>query len=213
MKCRRSDFLTLSCLQAITDGGDVGGAASRYTERRRQLSMNLDSIHPRDQTDEQLLERCRWEAFRGSGPGGQKRNKTSSAVRVVHEPTEISATASESRSQSVNRRHAYERLRLRIVLEMRKPVDKEGFEPPEWLQQLKGACGRLEVSARNGQFLALAGLLLDCLVATQGSVSDAATLLGVATAQFVRALEVEEKVWIEANRIRSEYGLKPLGVS
>jgi protein subunit release factor B len=49
--------------------------------------------------DNQLLADCRWEAFRGPGPGGQKRNKTSSAVRITHLPTGLSAIATESRSQ------------------------------------------------------------------------------------------------------------------
>ena len=44
--------------------------------------------------------------IRASGPGGQKRNKTSSAVRITHEPSGISAIANESRSQAENRRRA-----------------------------------------------------------------------------------------------------------
>lgn len=30
---------------------------------------------------------CRWDYYRGSGAGGQHRNKTSSAVRCTHEPS------------------------------------------------------------------------------------------------------------------------------
>lgn len=50
------------------------------------------------------------EFFRASGPGGQHRNVTMSGVRIRHIPTGIVVQATESRSQTVNRRKALERL-------------------------------------------------------------------------------------------------------
>src|SRR5438309_2526665 len=80
--------------------------------------------------DATLLRDCRWEAFRASGPGGQKRNKTSSAVRVVHLPSGVSAIANESRSQHSNRAKALERLRHRLTLSLRDDVPATGLELP-----------------------------------------------------------------------------------
>jgi hypothetical protein len=53
---------------------------------------------------------CRWDVFRGSGDGGQKKQKTSSGVRCVHEPSGAEGKATDNRHQNVNRRTAFERM-------------------------------------------------------------------------------------------------------
>ena len=63
------------------------------------------------QDDEALLRDCEVSTFIGGGPGGQHRNKTASAVRLVHLPTGVTVTATERRSQLRNRGAALERLR------------------------------------------------------------------------------------------------------
>lgn len=53
--------------------------------------------------------------YRATGPGGQHRNTTESAVRIKHLPTGIIVTATEERSQHANRAMAMERLRRRLA--------------------------------------------------------------------------------------------------
>ena len=60
------------------------------------------------------------EFYRGSGPGGQHRNVTDSAVRIRHLPTGVVAQASENRSQAQNREVAMERLRNALEKRERK---------------------------------------------------------------------------------------------
>ena len=60
---------------------------------------------------EQDLE---WTACRGSGAGGQARNKTSSAVQIWHRPTGITVRCESGRSQKQNRQDALAVLRAKI---------------------------------------------------------------------------------------------------
>jgi len=56
------------------------------------------------------------ESFaRSSGPGGQHVNKVSTAVTLTHLPSGLSVTVSDSRSQSMNRAIARERLAEKIA--------------------------------------------------------------------------------------------------
>jgi protein subunit release factor A len=64
--------------------------------------------------DDRLLEECRVETFRSGGAGGQHRDTTESAVRLVHLPTGVRATAQDERSQHRNKQLALSRLRDRL---------------------------------------------------------------------------------------------------
>src|SRR3989442_6638448 len=67
----------------------------------------------------QLLAQGEVDTYRASGPGGQKRNKTSSAVRIRHLPSGLIVIAEESRSQHENRARALRRLREAFFLKIR----------------------------------------------------------------------------------------------
>ena len=160
-------------------------------------------------TEDQLLAQCRWDQFRGSGPGGQKRNKTANAVRLTHLPTGVSATATESRSLAENKLYAVRRLRLKLATDLREPVDLARFEPPDWFLSVRRQ-DRIEVSHRHPLYAATAGLVLDLVAALSGNPAAVAINLGVSTTAVVKLLEGEPQLWAEANRIRAGLGMKPL---
>ena len=152
----------------------------------------------RNLSDEQFLTQCRFEAFRGSGPGGLKRNKTSSAIRLIHIRSGQTATGEEYRSQSQNRAAALKRLRHRMAMKYREPMPKD-------IPELD-----FDISNRNEKYLPLLGLVLDVLTEMGWSVSDASNRLGISTGQLVKFLRRDEKLWEEVNRQRQRLGLTTL---
>lgn len=165
-------------------------------------------------SEDQLLAQCEVDTYRASGPGGQKRNKTSSAVRLRHTPTGLIVIAEESRSQHENKAKALKRLFQALFLELRDtlPADvtpEAIAQLPDFASVLDGA-GRLHMSVKNPRFWPVVGVVLDVLATVEAKVSDAAALLGISTGNLIDFLQIEPKVWQEANRLRTLFGHKPL---
>jgi hypothetical protein len=158
--------------------------------------------------DTALLAECEVHTYRASGPGGQKRNKTESAVRLHHKPSGIRVVATESRSQHENKVRALRRLRRALALRVRQPVTEEG--PPDAVVACIGGHGRLSVGQRDARYLACAGAVLDVLHALEGNVSASAERIGVSTGNLSAFLTGDEDVMAEANRTRASFGLRPL---
>jgi len=67
-------------------------------------------------TDPDILKhQVTLETYRSRGPGGQRKNKVETAVRLKHLPSGVTVIATEHRSQTENRKLAFERLRQRLV--------------------------------------------------------------------------------------------------
>lgn len=149
--------------------------------------------------DAVLASMCRVETFRGPGPGGQKRNKTSNGVRVTHVESGLNGQAVETRSQEENRSRALGRLRLSTALALRCALDT-------------GASINADITPKRAEFPAHVAIALDALEEHDYAVGEAARTLGVTTGTFSDFLTRDPAVLNEVNRQRNRRQLRPLRV-
>jgi hypothetical protein len=158
--------------------------------------------------DAQLLAQCAVDTYRASGPGGQKRNKTSSAVRLRHGPSGLQVIAEESRSQHENRARALKRLRQTFFLRLRAEVLSE--EAATLLAPLRNAAGHVHVGQKDARLWPVAGLILDALYVAGGRVAEAAQGLGLSTGNLIDLLQTHPRIWEQANQLRGQFGHRAL---
>ena len=180
---------------------------STTTDTNDQVGPPDDDLRARlDFDDARLLIECEVHTFRASGPGGQHRNKTSSAVRLCHLPSGLSAKGAESRSQHQNKARALRRLREAIAVNVRRPLP----DTIAWPENVRIVDGRLKLSRENPSTHYVIALALDALSACGGRLADAAKCLGVSSSSLTRFLLEHHAAWAQANRIRAAAGLPAL---
>lgn len=147
--------------------------------------------------DAALSALCAWEFFKATGPGGQKRNKTSSAARARLAEFGLSAEDCTERSQLCNRRNALAKLRLRLAFEVRE-------EPPPLLEV------PFATSVRHPLYPLLAARVTDHLEACGWDHRAAALRLGVTPTALLRKIAADPAWWTHFAARRREKGLPAL---
>ena len=145
--------------------------------------------------DAVLLRDCEFIMQKGTGNGGQKINKTSSAVRLRHRPTGIAVAANEERSQSRNRHIALRKLRYEIAL--RVHADPAGTE----FELLPSPS-----PANHARLILWIASLFDRLAASGCDLSQTAALCGVSVSQLERAMRKYPQVWRAWSEARQKNG-------
>ena len=159
--------------------------------------------------DDALIAQCEVDRYRASGPGGQHRNKTESAVRLRHKLTGVTAIGEDSRSQSENKLHAVRRLRAAIALDVREPAAPQ---PSERLAAFVAA-GTAPLGAKTrltGEYWAAIAELLDRLVANNLEIATTAQQLGITTGALSKLLLHDESVGRAVNDLRRAKGMRAL---
>ncbi len=164
--------------------------------------------HPATLDETALLSDCRMRRLRRSGPGGQHRNKVETGVVLTHEPTGVSAEATERRSQGENRRVALRRLKINLALNVRQAIGDD--QPPSPLWQSRCRKGRIGVNPEHQGFPSLLAEAIDSVAASEWDVSAAAGRLGCTASQLIKLLKLEPRAFLQLNQQRSELGLRRL---
>ncbi len=147
-------------------------------------------------SSEKLLKDCKITNFKASGKGGQKRNKTSSAVRINHIPTNIIVTNSSSRSQHENKGLAIKKLRYQIALNLRSEIDIK--------------IENIEMSLRNPQYYLWVAFVLDILFNVDFDVNCLAKKINLSTSKILKLLHRDTILWQKINLERKKIGLREL---
>lgn len=148
--------------------------------------------------DDGLLRQCRQETYRASGPGGQHRNTTDSAVRLTALDGAAVASCADHRSQHRNRAEAVRRLRTTLAIEIRMPVPP-GSGTEVWAGSWK--LGRKD--RRYAEFLAH---VFDVMEYNDWAVGHSAEALGISTGKLVRVLSHDPPAWNAVNQARAKLG-------
>ena len=163
--------------------------------------------HPASLDRATLAEQCDFRRTTASGPGGQHRNRTASAVVATHRPTGVIGQASERRSQHQNREMAIGRLRVNLALAIRREPSLAG--PSDlWRQRTPG--GKLRVSSEHEDFATLLAEALDRLKSVEYDFAAFKESMQVSTSQIVKFLKIVPPAWQAVQQQRFDRGLDRL---
>ncbi|MCP4376059.1 MAG: peptide chain release factor-like protein [bacterium] len=163
---------------------------------------------------------CRIDRYKSRGPGGQHKNKVETAIRVVHEPSGLSAQGQQTRSQLRNKTLALRNLRMHIACSCRQPQDltkltipdeiAEYLQPPSDSAPQKQNKRKLSMGSGNWYFWPVAAVVLDVFDSSQGQLSTASTALGISTANLAAFLRGDRHLLQAAQSIRKIHNHTPL---
>jgi hypothetical protein len=153
---------------------------------------------------EDLLRRCGQSRFQGSGPGGQKRNRVYSGVRLTHQDSGLTAESVDSRASLRNLHAALARLRLGLALSASlpgcDPADAPAAQPPF----------RAGANPDHADYPVFLLRALHFLAWHGGQIAPAAAALDCSASALTRFFKADKAAWARARSIREANGLHPL---
>lgn len=159
--------------------------------------MILDRDTLLQMPSEELLKLCKIDCVKGSGPGGQKRNKTSSAVVLTLSELDITVSDCTERSQFRNRENSLKKLRFAIALKLRQAPMGNGL------------CN-IQCSMQSDKYPLFAAQLLDYLHAVEFDHKLAAGKCGISPSAMLKKIHRDPHLWQFVQKQRLALGKKTL---
>jgi len=166
------------------------------------------AIHPAALPAAELLSQCEVTRTRGSGPGGQHRNKVETAIILLHRPTGTHGEASERRSQAENHTIAVFRLRVNLALAVRMEKFADNEVDTLWTSRIVG--GRIRINPAHDDFPAMLAEALDWIENSEFDLKAASDKLDCTGSQLTKFLKREPRAMSGVNANRKSRGLHPL---
>lgn len=131
-------------------------------------------------TDEQLLAFCKVDVFKSRGKGGQKKNKTSNAIRLrcFH----LSALGVNTRSKNQNLQIALHKMRLEFAQDLNYSRPSRSIISEDLVNYFQN--GKLRMQIKNPFYPLLIGQMLDLWLNTNQNWQKMAEALGLSKSQI-----------------------------
>lgn len=174
----------------------------------------LDALpHPASLDGAALMQQCVMTRSRGTGPGGQHRNKVETEVRLTHTPTGLMTHAGERRSAEQNRAVALTRMRLELATRVRCPVPVGDARSALWLKRCAArgkAAGRVSCNPSHADYPAMLALALDVVHVCGWDMRRAALRLVCTPTQLLKLIKDHPPALVWLNVQRKAHALRPL---
>ena len=142
--------------------------------------------------DEHLMRDCEFTPFKSTGKGGQKKNKSSSAVRLTHRPTGIAVTGTNERCQHTNRKQALKKLRYEIAYNVRTNQETVQVD--------------INLSTNNKRYFLWVAMIIDEFEKNNYALADSAAHFGISSSRLVKLIGRDPSLWQFINHQRSTHG-------
>ena len=153
-------------------------------------------------TPDNFLKQCKISYFQASGPGGQKRNRKLSAIRLTHQKTGIAVTSSEAREPARNLARAVQKLRLELVLTAPLENIDENDIPLSLF--------RAKINELHADFPGCVLAAYPLFYLHEGGVGQTSEKLGVSSAALIRFFKKDKTLLRKIQDIRKQFGHYPL---
>jgi len=152
-------------------------------------------------TDAELLKLCDCDVYKGSGKGGQKKNKVENAIRLSLGRLQVTETS--SRSKESNIKGALAKMKVSIALDYLVGNEFRPLmvDPPKEILPYLGI-GELRINQKNPVYPLFLGWFLDRFLAHQSDYSAVAIEVGVSKSQIRKFIERNTHL----NRVIAEAG-------